>query len=163
MQLQTSLVSPPILALWHMPRMFTKFVPRCREAEPSVSRSPRRQQVSTTWANSHVVSSRRASLLLDIPGSCHVPVGLGHVKRFHTAWNICDAISEILASNREGPKLDLREIGLYAGRPAEVLASALILLPGEDRRRRTRSHAVRKLGLRKSTGLVCGFCEDSER
>ena len=68
MHVHMSLINPFIWALWHMPRMFTTLVPRCREADPSVSR---RHRVSTTCVCSQVVNSRRVCLRSDMPGSFH--------------------------------------------------------------------------------------------
>ena len=106
MHVQMSLMSPFMLALWHMPCVFTRWVPRWRDADPSVSRET---------AGVHSMCKVTSGDLSErFPPLCDAwlvpPVGLAHVERSCTARAVYQAISEIFAAKGESPKFDLREI-----------------------------------------------------
>ena len=126
MHVQMSLISPFMLALWHMPRMFTKLVPRCLDADPSVSR---RHRVSITCVISQAVSSRRASRRF-LP-----PAGLAHIEGAGTARSISHTLFQIPASDRESPD-SARSDSRLADRSRDW-AMVLVGCPGQFDRRRS--------------------------
>ena len=75
-----------------VPGTYPTCVPKCLEKDPSVSRRPR---VSTTWARSQVVSSRTASCLCVMPGSCH---------QSDSDWGTSNAFTLRGASETQSPR-----------------------------------------------------------